>query len=277
MNYFEYIFTVKPAIPAVDILISELAEIGFESFEENNEILKAYIQEELDITEICSFLKNENLNDFEITFEKVFVPAQNWNATWESQFEPIVINDDCIIIAPFHEVPESFKFPILISPKMSFGTGHHATTFLMSKQLFEEDISGKLVLDMGCGTSVLAIIAEKLNAKKITAIDIDQWGFENSIENVSLNNCSKIEVFKGDSSLLGKEEFDIVLANINKNVLLTDVKKYFESIKHKGLILLSGFFEVDTEEIRKKYTEEGFTFLEQKLKNEWALLKFQKQ
>ncbi len=276
MNYFEYIFSVKPVIPAVDILISELAEIGFESFEENNEGLKAYIQETQDVTDISDFIKNENLCDFEIKFEKIFVPAQNWNATWESQFEPIIINDHCIIIAPFHKSPLEYKFPILISPKMSFGTGHHATTFLMSKQLFEEDLKDKLVLDMGCGTSVLAIIAEKLGAKNITAIDIDQWGYENSIENVNLNNCRKITVFKGDSSLLNYNEFDLVLANINKNVLLTDVKKYFESIKHKGLILLSGFFEVDIEEIKKKYTEEGFTFLEQKLKNEWALLKFQK-
>jgi ribosomal protein L11 methyltransferase len=245
MNYFEITFEISPKAPWSDILTAYLAEIGFESFVETESGFQAYIQADLfDENELKSIeILNNPPDGLTLNFDIKHIEAQNWNASWESSFEPVIIGQDLAIVAPFHHDFSATKYVIVIEPKMSFGTGHHQTTRLMSQALFDLELIPKNVLDMGCGTGVLAILAEQLGAQQVLAVDVELWAYENSIENAQRNGCANIEVQHGDvSNIIGKS-FDLILANINKNVLKAD------SLVYGGRLFLSGFFTSDNEEL----------------------------
>lgn len=271
--YLEYTFIVNPLEPGRDILIAELGVAGFESFVENEEGVVAYIQEEdwnknmLDEVEI---LKNHN---FKIDYDFKEIAQVNWNAEWEKNFDPIEVDGACTVRAPFHETPNT-KYDIIIEPKMSFGTGHHETTHMMIQHLLKIDLKDKTVLDMGCGTGVLAILTEKLGAKSVDAIDIDNWCYVNSLENVERNNCKKINVYEGDASLLKGKKYDLIIANINRNILLEDIPKYSKSLNKNGVLLLSGFYKDDILKISEKCCDFGLKMSESFEKNHWVAIKF---
>ena len=274
MNYIQYSFTVTPPEPGSDILIALLADLGFESFTQNETGLDAYIQEEFDNE---SSIKELSFNDFSFSFTRTEIPKTNWNEEWEKNFNPVYVDDLVCIRAHFHPASDKVKHDIVITPKMSFGTGHHDTTWLVSKTMFSLDFKNTNVLDMGCGTGILAILAKQLGANKILGIDIDDWSIENSIENAEINHASDIEFKKGDATLLPTiETFDIILANINKNVLKKDLPAYFIALKKEGYLLLSGFFTADVDELKQLAQSIGFTFVESYNKNEWAVIKLRK-
>ncbi len=274
MNYIQYSFTVTPVEPVSDILIALLADLGFESFTQNDSGFEAYIQEEQDNE---TQIKEITFDDFKFSYERIVIPKTNWNEEWEKNFNPVYVDDLVCIRAHFHPVANHVKHDIVITPKMSFGTGHHDTTWLVSKTMFSIPFVNTHVLDMGCGTGILAILAKQLGATKLLGIDIDEWSIENSIENAEINNASNIEFKKGDASLLPTTEtFDVILANINKNVLKKDLPTYFTCLKKEGYLLLSGFFTTDVQELKSLAESIGFTFTESYHKNEWAVIKLKK-
>ncbi|MFA7615425.1 MAG: 50S ribosomal protein L11 methyltransferase [Weeksellaceae bacterium] len=275
MNYIQYKFSVYPKEPWTEILIAELAESAFESFEETLDDLNAYVKADLDDEE---FVKEtlKNLTEADITYLKYEIEPQNWNAIWESNFKPILVDDLCYIRAEFHEPKPGIKYDIVIQPKMSFGTGHHQTTKMMIEYELETDFNGKSVLDMGCGTSILGILAMKKGAAQVEGIDIDDWAVENSIENAKRNGV-EIDVKLGDVALLKDKKFDIILANINKNILMTDVSEYEKSLNFAGgELILSGLMEFDFEDIKIRCEETGLKFESSKQINEWIAMKFVK-
>ncbi|QCX00884.1 50S ribosomal protein L11 methyltransferase [Aggregatimonas sangjinii] len=272
-TYIEYAFKVNPLQPASDILIAELGEVGFESFVENDEGLLAYIQQE-DWTDGILALVQVLRNDlFEIHFDYKTIEQENWNATWEENFEPILVDDKCMVRAPFHK-KEEVEYDIVIMPKMSFGTGHHETTHMMLRHVLNHDFNGKSVLDMGSGTGVLAILAALKGAATVDAIDIDHWCFLNAKENVDRNGCGHIHVYEGDVSLLNSQKYHVILANINRNILLNDIPVYASCLHEKGILFLSGFYETDVKVISEKCAEIGLNFQEKSKKGEWVSLKF---
>jgi ribosomal protein L11 methyltransferase len=274
MDYIQYSFNITPVEPGSDILISILADIGFESFTQNDTGIEAYIQADLDNE---TAVKELQFNDFTFNYTRTEIPKTNWNEEWEKNFTPVLVEDLLCIRAHFHPKSNSVKYNIIITPKMSFGTGHHDTTWLMSKTMFHLNFKNKHVLDMGCGTGILAILAKLLGASQVKGIDIDDWSIENSIENAAINNCESIQFEKGDASILPQSEtYDIILANINKNVLKQDLEHYYTCLKSAGHILLSGFFTTDVEELKEVASKTGFTFEQSLHKNEWALIKFVK-
>lgn len=274
MDYIQYSFTITPAEPGSDILIALLADLGFESFTQKDTGVDAYIQEEFENEDL---VKELSFEDFTFSYIRTVIPKTNWNEEWEKNFNPVYVDDLVCIRAHFHPAAENIKHDIVITPKMSFGTGHHDTTWLVSKTMFSIPFTNTHVLDMGCGTGILAILAKQLGATKLLGIDIDEWSIENSIENAAINNASDIEFKKGDASLLPKQEtFDVILANINKNVLKKDLPAYFICLKKGGYLLLSGFFTADVEELKQLATGIGFSFEESYHKNEWAVIKLRK-
>jgi ribosomal protein L11 methyltransferase len=273
--YIEYNFTVTPKEPATEILIAELGAVGFESFVENKNGVTAYIQKEDWNSTILDTIFVLYSDEFSIEYNQNEVEQTNWNAEWEKNFTPIQVDELVSIRAPFHENP-NLKYDIVIEPKMSFGTGHHETTHMMVQHLLQLDLENKKTLDMGCGTGILAIFAEMKGAKPIDAIDIDNWCYENSIENVSRNNCHNISVFEGDASLLSDKRYDVIIANINRNILLMDLKVYTNCLNEKGILLLSGFYKEDIPIIDaevSKYNLKLETFIQ---KNNWVALKYNK-
>ncbi|CAZ96929.1 50S ribosomal protein L11 methyltransferase [Zobellia galactanivorans] len=271
--YIEYNFSVSPLQPGSDILIAELGEAGFESFVENEEGVLAYIQKEdwnENILETVEILDN---SIFEVGFSIKEIEQENWNATWEKNFEAIQVADQCVVRAPFHEKPD-VAFDIVIEPKMSFGTGHHETTYMMLQFVLENDFEGKDVLDMGSGTGVLAILAALKKAAHIDAIDIDNWCYLNAKENVERNNCSHISVFEGDSSLLGERKYNVILANINRNILLADIPVYAQNLRENGALFLSGFYEEDIPLISETCLKAGLKFEKNLQKNNWVAVKY---
>jgi ribosomal protein L11 methyltransferase len=276
LNYLEFKFQVSPAIPGTDLLISALAEIGFESFEEQAAGCKAWIPS--DFYDASLFDELDILKDpvFTITYEMEIIEAKNWNAEWENGFEPVIVGE-CIIRAPFHSPAPSFRYEIVILPQMSFGTGHHETTSLMVEKLLTLDLKGKSVLDMGCGTGVLAILASKRGAAGIWAIDNNENAVENTMENILLNGIKEVLVHKGDARMLHGKIFQVILANINRNILMADMKNYASCLEPGGKILLSGFFETDIAQLTNCCLENHLSLSAQGIKNEWALLEFIKK
>lgn len=268
-SYTEYDFKVKPKTPATEILIAELAEIGFEAFFETETGVLAYIPTDQDQDNLLEEVDIMNSIVFKISFQKKIIEQKNWNEEWEKDFQPIEVSDKCRIRASFHPKKE-VEFDIIINPKMSFGTGHHATTYLMLEYILEEDLTHKQILDMGCGTGVLAILASLKNAKHIDAIDIDSWSYQNAIENAELNNCKNIEVFEGDASLLKNKKYDYIFANINIKVLLDDLNIYADCLSENGVLFISGFFETDLPDLKEKAKENGLTFDHYKTKDQWT-------
>jgi len=271
--YIEYAFVVHPLQPTTDILIAELGELGFESFVENESGVQAYIQKAEwyeDIVDGIQLLDNPN---FSIDFQIKEIAQENWNATWEHNFDPIRIDDRCEVRAPFH--PRSdVEYDIVIEPKMSFGTGHHETTHMMLQHILDHDMKHVSVLDMGCGTGVLAILASMKGAARVDAIDIDNWCYLNAMENIERNNCDTIKVYEGDAALLGKNRYDVILANINRNILLEDIHIYAKCLAKKGVLFLSGFYTEDLEKITEKCGEQGLTYEKNLKNNNWVAVKY---
>ncbi len=276
MNYIEIKFSIQPQTPFQDILIAELAKIGFESFEETEDGLLAYIQEPSFDEKVLSNLDILNNALVKISYTVKQIPAQNWNALWESNYDSVVIDNRCYIRAPFHPSKPEFEFELLIEPQMSFGTAHHETTANMISLLLNENVEGKSFLDMGCGTSVLAILAYKKGASPICAIDNDEWAYRNAIDNVAKNNTKDITVLMGDASLLKDKTYDIIFANINKNILLADMETYSHSLNINGKLFISGFYQSDLADIKAKANSLGLFCSIHIVKNEWVAAKFLK-
>lgn len=273
MNYIEYIFKVEPLQPGSEILIAELGYAGFESFVETEEGVQAYIQKDDWNEDILKEIQILDSEEFRFEYSYSEIEQINWNSEWEKNFDPIEVDGKCIVRAPFH-AEKGFQYEIVIEPKMSFGTGHHETTFMMMQFLLETDFNGKTVLDMGCGTAVLAILAAMRGASKIDAIDIDEWCFENSQENIERNGCKNISVELGDASVLCGRNYDIIIANINRNILLTDMETYRKCLNKGGILFLSGFYSEDLPVISECCNNLGLGFVENKMDNNWVAAKF---
>jgi ribosomal protein L11 methyltransferase len=271
--YLEYDFNVSPLQPATDMLIAELGELGFESFVETETGLLAYILksewQDHSLEDLFAF----QIPEVKISWTRKEIEQQNWNAEWERNFHPILVGDRCMVRAPFHQ-PLEVDYDIVIEPKMSFGTGHHETTHMMLQHILDNDFEGKTVLDMGCGTGVLAILAKKRGATDVEAIDIDEWCFLNTQENVERNDCSDIKAFQGDSGLLKGKKYDIILANINRNILLEDIPIYADCLKNGGTLFLSGFYLADLDAISSKCAAYGLEFEKNLEKNNWVAAKY---
>lgn len=273
MNYIGYHFEIEPLQPGSDILIAELGEEGFESFVETEKGISAFIQKKDWHEDILKNIQILSSGEFQISFAYEEIEQVNWNTEWEKNFEPIRVNDLVSVRAPFHEKTD-LPYDIVIEPKMSFGTGHHETTHLMIQQLLAVDLKNKTVLDMGSGTGILAIMAELRGAKSVDAIDIDDWCYENALENAARNNCTKIRVFKGDAALLADKNYDVIIANINRNVLINDLPVYYKCLNKGGILLLSGFYREDIPFIKKAATGLGLKESDLLEKNNWISLKF---
>ncbi|MFZ6053227.1 50S ribosomal protein L11 methyltransferase [Halocola ammonii] len=274
MDYVKVTFTISPLQPAREILVAELGEIGYESFVDTETGMEAYIQKPEFDKSALNDLQTSNLEGVELSFDIENVPDQNWNATWEENFSPIDVDGKCYIRAPFHEAPKEGVLDLIIQPQMSFGTGHHATTFLMAKKLMAIDLQSKAVLDMGCGTGVLAILAQKRGASKVLAVDIDHWSYENTIENAKLNGAESIEILEGGVEQIRGRKFDVIIANINRNVLVNDMSAYVATLNTGGYLLLSGFFTVDNQILEKACAEHGLQKVGEEEKDTWSLLHF---
>lgn len=273
-SYTEHSFVFTEENPWKEILIAKLLELGFDSFNETNGGLLAYTDQDCTDSQIQSLL--EAFPDNTITYKgNSPLPDINWNAEWEKNFEPINIEDKLYLRAEFHP-PMPDREEIIIQPKMSFGTGHHATTYLMLKQMMDMDFSGKTVLDMGCGTSVLAIYAKKHGASSVKAIDIDEWSVVNSQENAERNQV-QISVEQGTAENLGGEEFDIILANINRNILMEDIPVYHKVLKKEGKLLLSGLCFFDADDIIGICESLELELIRREDREEWVSLLFVKE
>jgi ribosomal protein L11 methyltransferase len=277
MDYLEVRFSVSPKEIGSDVLIAALSEIGFDSFVDSELGFNAYIAEQSFSEGLFQELINTYSNSFQISYTQHKIPQQNWNKVWEESFEPIDIEGKCYIRAPFHPEKNNYPYQIIIEPKMSFGTGHHFTTQLMIKKMMELNLEGKALLDMGCGTGVLAILAVMLGAKPVMAVDIDEWSIENTIENIERNTISNVVVKQGDISVVNENHFFYILANINKNVLLSDISDYSHMLERGGHLILSGFFETDVNELNAKAESCGLSLLGTLIDSGWALLHFNKR
>ncbi|AVF49813.1 50S ribosomal protein L11 methyltransferase [Elizabethkingia anophelis] len=269
-QYLEFDFKIEPVEPWNEILMAELIEQGFDSFTENPDGILAYIQAELLNEEE---LKNQwllNHDEVKISYTYKEMPNINWNEEWEKNFQPINVEDKVLIRAEFHE-SQGLEEEIIIQPKMSFGTGHHATTYLMIQQMMDMDFQGKKVLDMGCGTSVLAIYAKKKGASDVLGIDIDEWAVENSRENAERNN-TPMRVELGTADNLGQEKFDIILANINRNILISNIPRYVEVLEPGGSLLLSGLCFFDVDDILQVCNEQNLQLQKKLQREEWVSL-----
>jgi len=278
MDYVELRVKLKPFQPWAEILTSQLAEQGFESFTEEKDELCAYIPSN-DWSEKClenTFLV-EQQEKVEYFWNQRIIKSQNWNATWESEFQPVSVGDDLFIFAPFHEVNDKYTYKIEIQPQMSFGTGHHQTTWLLSKRLLEIDFSGKTVLDVGTGTGVLAILAKLLGASQVMTTEIDAGSCENALENFQRNDVPSIKLIQGDIDQVPMQGFDVIIANINKNVLKKHLPFYAKRIKKEGTLLLSGFFETDIDELKVSAEKCNFNYSAAFTKEGWAVLEFNKK
>ena len=275
MDYLEFKFVIEPAQPASEILIAELGMAGFESFVENEDGITAYIPKEEYEAETLSGIHILQSNEFDISFTQTEIEQVNWNIEWEKNFHPIIVNEECGVRAPFHPQPD-VTYDIVIEPKMSFGTGHHATTHMMIEFLLRNDLSGKKVLDMGCGTGVLAIVAEKKGAVEIDAIDIDNWCYQNTVENVERNVCKNITAYEGTAELLDGRSYDTIIANINRNILLEDIETYSRCLNQGGELYLSGFYANDITEIRNECEKHHLDYNDYLERDEWVALRFLK-
>jgi ribosomal protein L11 methyltransferase len=275
-DYLVVELRLKPVNDLRDMLIALMDSIGYDSFEETPDGLKAFIiADDFDV-EALEALPLFSNPDFSISYETKKLETINWNEEWERHYEPVSLNKDLYIRAPFHEPQGDYRFEIVIEPKMSFGTGHHFTTRLMSQAMFSLNFKGKDVLDMGTGTGILAILAEKLAARAILAIDNFDWAVENTAENVQRNGCTKVEALLGDASALSGRDFNIILANINRNVLLDDMVVYTGAMRPGADLLLSGFFDYDFDLIDQQAKKQGLSFVSKIEENRWQCCHYKK-
>ena len=278
MKYFEVTFTAQPCNEVINDIISALAgEIGFESFVEWENGVQAYVQQSLfDQEALGNMVANFPIPNTNITYEIKEAEDKDWNEEWEKNFfQPIVIGNRCCIHSTFHKNTPKTEYEILINPQMAFGTGHHETTSSIISELLDADLQGKSVLDMGCGTSILAILASMRGDNPVTAIDIDDWCVNNSRDNIALNQIDNITVELGDASLLkNREPFDVIIANINRNILLADMDRYAACMHIGSELFMSGFYVQDIPAIQEKAESLGMTFIHHREKNNWAAVKF---
>ncbi|MDR0542302.1 MAG: 50S ribosomal protein L11 methyltransferase [Dysgonamonadaceae bacterium] len=280
MDYYKLKLTLCPNTETGrDILAALLGEVGFESFMDSETGLDAFVPDNLYSGEaIAGILEHSLLIDTSVQCRIEKIPGRNWNEEWEKHFfEPIIIDNQVVIHSSFHKNIPQLRYDIVIDPKMAFGTGHHATTSLMVSYLLESDVSGKSFLDMGCGTSVLAILAKLKNAAPVTAIDVDEWACKNSLENIRLNRTPDIRVLQGDAGLLEKDVFDVIFANINRNILLQDIPVYAQCMRPGSSLFMSGFYREDIAMIKKKCEQEQLQWISCKEKENWTALHFMKQ
>lgn len=273
--YIECSFEVTPSVPGTEILLAQLSEHPFESFEETEKGLNAYIRKQDWQSELLADIGILNDPSFKITQQIREIPPENWNKKWESHFDPIDIGSKCRVRAPFHEKKE-VQYDIVIEPKMSFGTGHHETTHMMLEFLLEMDVKGKTVLDMGCGTAVLAILAAMKGAFSVDGIDIDHWSYLNAIENAERNGQGDITIMQGDAGVIPDKKYDCILANINRNILLEDIGIYSDHLKAKGCLFLSGFYLEDEPIISAACKKAGLVFNKKVNKNTWVASQYYK-
>lgn len=282
MNYYELKFNYQSPIETTiisDVLAAELGEIGFESFTENEDGLLAYISDSLyNVKELQDKLNDFPLENVEIHFSEQLVESKDWNEEWEKNyFKPIRIGTDCIIRASFHQPEPGFTYNIIIDPKMAFGTGNHETTYLMIGEMLKLDLEGKDLLDMGCGTAVLAILAKMKKARKVVGIDIDEWAYNNALENKRLNATEDIEIALGGAEQIPAfGTFDIVFANINRNILLNDIRHYADYMKPGAIIFMSGFYTEDIPAIKAECELNGLNFISYAERNNWAAVRVEK-
>jgi ribosomal protein L11 methyltransferase len=279
MNYYEVNLRLEPPAEIYrDVLSTLLADIGFESFVETDNGLYAFIPEKnYSGKVIAEALENFPLPDVQIQYSVEFIKGEDWNEAWEKYFfQPIIIDNRVIIHSSFHKDIPPLAYDIVIDPKMAFGTGHHATTSLMISCLLELDLNNRSLLDMGCGTAVLAILAKMKGAHPVTAVDNDEWAYENALENIRLNHTPSIRVLHGDASLLEKESYDIVLANINRNILLNDMHRYVQCMAPGASLFMSGFYTKDKGIITESCAKYSLNFISFREKSDWAAMHFQK-
>lgn len=284
MNSQEYIEVSMTIIPFseenAEIVTAEVSELPFESFSTEGEVLKCYIQKELyDPQALKVVMSGLDYPDFTVGYSANLMPAVNWNAVWESQFTPIVVDGKCTIKASFHEGLKKTRFNITIDPKMAFGTGHHQTTYMMCRALLqnEDAVRGKVVMDMGCGTAILAILAAKMKAAQVHGIDIDAIAAISAYDNARLNRVgTRIETYCGDASLLQRNTYDVFLANINRNILLQDIPTYAACIRKGGLLFVSGFYLEDMPMIVGMATSVGLNYVSHDTMDNWCCIKFSK-
>ncbi len=279
MDYIELTIDINPRNPWSEILLVELADNGYESFVDTETGIIAYapissVDKQNPVKNTMLELSNDQ---FQAHWILKVIPAQNWNAIWESDFQPVQVEDYATILAPFHDVKSAHGMLIKIMPKMSFGTGHHQTTWMMTKALFELDKIPEKVLDMGSGTGVLAIIASKLGANQVVAVDIEAWSVENTIENATQNDCKNIKAIHGDIEVVENQKFDLILANINKNVLKRHMSSYDDVLENNGTLLISGFFETDVDELLNTSMLYNLQQIQVYKKDSWAAIKFLKK
>lgn len=276
MEYIEVDIKIEKSEVFSDIVVARLNEIEFETFLENDNGVRCYIQAtlfdkkklDIELDKIKQYTKlNFNINH---------VAQKNWNEEWEKNFKPVQINSHCLIRSEFHNNSGNFKDEIIITPKMSFGTGHHETTFLMINELYNLDLNDKSILDMGSGTGVLSIVASKNGAKQVVGIDIDEWAFQNSIDNAKLNNTENISFLHGDIKLIENQDFDIILANINRNIIEKDIEEYYNLLSDKGDLLISGFLEEDVDFIINLSINNRFNVINKKNKGQWSMVHLRK-
>ncbi len=279
MNYLKLNVTIAPFKEWMrDVLTMQLTKTGFESFMETDSGFEGYIPEKEFNKEEVVHLFNAFGENCTIEFQQELIEEKNWNEEWEKNyFEPLSIGRECVIRAPFHKNFPKVKFEIIIEPNMAFGTGHHETTLLMLEAILANDMLDKTILDMGCGTGILGILASMKGAQKITAIDIDEWSYKGAFENAQINNIQNMVVKMGDALLLRDEKYDIIFANIHKNVLMQDLPVYSKSLNIKGKLFMSGFYMDDLHEIQKSATESQLTLIDHKKKNNWVMSVFQKK
>lgn len=274
MEYCEIKLTITPTVPFAEIIMAELGDAGYDSFVETDSGLLAYIpKNQYDEEKLKAVIAS--VEGCEITYELSTIPDQDWNAAWEKEHQPVMVDNFCWIYAPFHQPNPNAEYNILIEPKMSFGTAHHPTTYMMMQLLNNESLVDKRVLDMGSGTAVLSIFAEKRGAAYVEAIDNDEWAYRNALENIGNNGCKHIHPLLGDAAMLTPDKrFDVVVANINRNILLRDMPSYISVLAPGGTLLLSGFYEHDIPAIRAKAEASGLAFDHYESRQDWVAVKF---
>lgn len=279
MNYIELELRIRPTEPWSDILTAELAELGCDSFIQTAQGVNAYAPEQaIELDAVNRLIAKYNAEaDCEIELEANHIEEQNWNATWEADFEPVFVENRLVIMAPFHQLDTHDAQKIIIEPKMSFGTGHHQTTWMMAKTMLDLDTMPKTVLDMGSGTGVLAILAEKLGATEVLAVDIEDWAYENAVDNAQRNNCKCIQVRLGGAEQIQGVQAELILANINKNVLKAQLVDYAKVLTDAGILIISGFFDSDREELVDVAAEHGFDYQSHLNRDNWCCITLRKR
>ncbi len=276
MSYIKVQTVINPFKEWIaDILIADYANVGFESFESNSNGFDAYIPTKM-FNKDYLYQIHKNYSDFDIDFTESLIEEQNWNKVWEENyFQPLFISDDCVVRAPFHQPFPEVKHQIIIEPNMAFGTGNHETTMLMMHAILQNSMTNKSILDMGCGTGILSILSSMRGAKTITAVDIDQWAYNATQENSKINNIKNIKVIHGDVKEVKNKHFDIIFANIHKNIIISDLQYYSKCLNDDGVLLVSGFYENDLKDVLAEAEKYQLRFLEKWVRNDWTVAKLQ--